>query len=347
MIDSSTCAASQIDEIRKQCEIIKPLVAVRCTTYNHELYVRDALDGFVKQKTNFPFVVLIHDDASTDNTVEIIKEYQEKYPDLFQCVFEDENLYSQPRPALGNILAAQLEASNAKYIAWCEGDDYWTDPNKLQMQFDFMQSHPDFSMCVTNGRILDVPSGKIVESCHKFYEDQDLSMEDMILGDGSYLFTNTFFCRTNLYFKYIDILKLMYVGDYPTQIIMRHLGKVRMINKPTAIYRQNAVGSWSSKHAQSLDKVRAIEMMRQHEIMLRTLDLLSEYNNSEIFEEAIHHKRLELNLRSNMFKDARYEWTKIKNKGRYDISTWFDLIGMGRIYTFIRNLYRFVRYGTR
>ncbi len=128
----------------------KALVAIRCITYNHEAYIRDALEGFIMQKTNFPFVAIVHDDASTDGTADIIREYAAKYPDIIKPIYETENQYSKHDGSLRRIMTAACEATGAKYIALCEGDDYWTDPLKLQKQVDFLESHPTFSLCFHN-----------------------------------------------------------------------------------------------------------------------------------------------------------------------------------------------------
>lgn len=120
------------------------MVTIRCLTYNHEPYIRQCLEGFVMQKTNFPFEAIVHDDASTDGTAAIIREYAEKYPDIIKPILETENQYSKHDGSLGRILDAH---THGKYIALCEGDDYWTDPYKLQKQVDFLESHPDFVMC--------------------------------------------------------------------------------------------------------------------------------------------------------------------------------------------------------
>lgn len=120
------------------------LVSISCITYNHAPYIRECLDGFMMQQTNFPFEVLIHDDASADGTTEIIREYAEKYPDIIKPLYEEENQWVKGRrgSAVFNFPRAQ-----GKYIALCEGDDYWTDPLKLQKQVDFLESHPDYVMC--------------------------------------------------------------------------------------------------------------------------------------------------------------------------------------------------------
>lgn len=120
-----------------------PTVSICCITYNHEKYIRDALEGFVMQKTNFKFEAIVHDDASTDNTTTIIREYAEKYPDIIKPIIETENQFSKQDGSLNKIM---ISACKGKYIAFCEGDDYWTDPYKLQKQVDFMENHPGCSL---------------------------------------------------------------------------------------------------------------------------------------------------------------------------------------------------------
>lgn len=120
------------------------MVTIRCLTYNHEPYIRQCLEGFVIQKTNFPFEAIVHDDASTDGTAAIIREYAKKYPDIIKPIFETVNQYSKQDGSLKRILDTH---THGKYVAMCEGDDYWTDPYKLQKQVDFLESHPDYVMC--------------------------------------------------------------------------------------------------------------------------------------------------------------------------------------------------------
>ena len=121
-----------------------PLVSISCLVYNHEPFLRECFEGFMMQKTNFPFEVLVHDDASTDKSAEIIREYTAKYPDIFKPIYQTENQYSK-----GVKVSATFNFPRAKgkYIALCEGDDYWTDPLKLQKQVDFLENNPDHVMC--------------------------------------------------------------------------------------------------------------------------------------------------------------------------------------------------------
>ncbi len=125
---------------------MKPVVSIICLAYNHEKYIREALDGFVMQKTDFPFEIVMHDDASTDDTAAIIREYEARFPGLFKPIYQTENQYTQEK---GRVTKIVFNAAKGKYIALCEGDDYWTDPLKLQKQVDFMEKHSHISLCGT------------------------------------------------------------------------------------------------------------------------------------------------------------------------------------------------------
>ena len=139
--------------------IMRPLVAINCLVYNHEPYLRDCLEGFVMQQTNFPFVAIVHDDASTDHSADIIREYAAKYPDIIHPIYETENQWRKADGSLRKIMNAAIEATGAPYIAMCEGDDYWTDPYKLQKQVNFFDTHPNVGLCYTD--------------CDIYYEDEN------------------------------------------------------------------------------------------------------------------------------------------------------------------------------
>jgi glycosyltransferase involved in cell wall biosynthesis len=120
-----------------------PLVSVCCAAYNHEQFIKECLDGFLMQKTNFVFEILINDDASTDNTASIIKEYEKKYPDIIKPIYQKENQYSKE----GNVYPRfNFPRAKGKYIAICDGDDYWTDPLKLQQQVDFLEVNSQYAL---------------------------------------------------------------------------------------------------------------------------------------------------------------------------------------------------------
>lgn len=118
-----------------------PLVSVIIITYNHEKYLRDSIEGCLEQKTDFPYEIIIHDDASTDGTTDIVREYAEKYPDLIIPILQKENQYSKGTKIIQSII---IPHSKGEYIAICEGDDYWCNPNKLERQIKFLQENPSF-----------------------------------------------------------------------------------------------------------------------------------------------------------------------------------------------------------
>ena len=128
------------------------MVSICCQTYNHEKYIRKAFDGFIMQKTNFKFEVLIHDDASTDGTVGIIKEYEKRYPEIIKPIYQTENQYSKQVPV---SYTYQYPRAKGKYVAFCEGDDYWIDETKLQKQVDFLEKHPQYIACVHKYIVVD------------------------------------------------------------------------------------------------------------------------------------------------------------------------------------------------
>ena len=150
-------------------------VTVRCITYNQKEYIRQCLDGFVLQQTNFRFEAIVHDDASTDGTAEIVREYAEKFPDIIKPIFETENQYSKHDGSLGRILNAH---TRGKYVAICEGDDYWTDPHKLQKQADFLDANPQCSLTYHACKNVFSTPCKVNylsgENVKEFYTDVDL-----------------------------------------------------------------------------------------------------------------------------------------------------------------------------
>ena len=131
---------------------MEPLVSICTTTYQHSRYIRQTLDSFLSQKTDFPFEILVHDDCSSDGTAEILQEYARRYPGIVLPLFETENQYSKGVPINETF---NFPRARGKYIALCEGDDFWCDEGKLQAQADYMESHPDCTFCFTNGYIVE------------------------------------------------------------------------------------------------------------------------------------------------------------------------------------------------
>ena len=143
--------------IKSQISNNNPVVSIVCITYNHEPYLRQTLDGFLMQRTTFPVEIILAEDCSTDGTRVICDEYVAKYPDKIHYIVRDHNVgYNQ------NEYEA-MQAARGKYIAFCEGDDYWTDADKLQRQVDFMEVHPDYSVCWHRCKHFNVETGEMRE----------------------------------------------------------------------------------------------------------------------------------------------------------------------------------------
>lgn len=141
------------------------MVVIQCATYNQEKFIGQTLESIVSQQTNFPFIVVVVDDASTDNNVNVIQEYEAKYPNIVKAIYLTENHY---RIRKSKYPYFREWVNKSKYVAYCEGDDFWTDPHKLQKQVDFLESHPDYNLVCHNWNVLQ--DGKILPSpVHHLY----------------------------------------------------------------------------------------------------------------------------------------------------------------------------------
>ena len=218
------------------------LVSISCITYNHSAYIRQCLDGMLMQQTTFDFEILIHDDCSTDGTDNIIREYEQRYPHVVKPLYETENQYQNGKP-FGSIVW-NIPRANGKYIAFCEGDDYWTDPLKLQKQVDFMEANPEVGLCYTDYNRLEDETNQLVESLfEKQKAYRSTSYEEFLLKPG-YLAPMTWLYRRNLQ----DMLSLANIhsdGTYAYMLEFLHNSKVAYIPEVTATYRSH-VGSASS-----------------------------------------------------------------------------------------------------
>lgn len=156
-------------------------VCIHCKTFNHERYIERALKGFIMQKTTFPFVAVVIDDCSTDKTALIVRDYGDRYPSIIKAVCLEENYYSQKKSK--GIFFEQYDR-NAKYIAICEGDDYWTDPFKLQKQVDYLEEHPDIGLCYTDYSRENKDFQIITKACFRNGTKRPESFEEHLLFQG-------------------------------------------------------------------------------------------------------------------------------------------------------------------
>lgn len=223
------------------------LVSVICTAYNHGKYIKSALDGFVMQKTNFPFEVIIHDDASTDNTAQIIKEYAEKYPDIIVPILQTENQYSKKVMIDIEIL---YPLAKGKYIAFCEGDDFWTDENKLQMQVDFLEKNPEYTACVHNTIVHDCTGKRKDELVVNSDGVHDVKFEQVVWGMQNAYQTSALVVKKEALMNVPEFCLKAYkngFGDFPNAIWFTIMGKVHFMPYVMSTYRSMSETSWSLK----------------------------------------------------------------------------------------------------
>lgn len=220
-----------------------PLVSIICLAYNHEKYIAEALKGFLMQKTIFPFEVLVHDDASTDSTAYIIRDYEKKYPEIIKPIYQKENQYSQ---GVNITLDLMIPKAKGKYLAFCEGDDFWTDPRKLQMQFHAMEEHPEVDLCAHDIKAISARSGKLVEPAVKHRKELTIfSTEEVIVGEGGFFGTNTLFFRKEV-FNHLPNFYLNLPYDYTMQILGALRGGVLYLPECMSVYRFAVPESWTS-----------------------------------------------------------------------------------------------------
>lgn len=212
---------------------ITPLVTIQCITYNHESYIRQCLEGFIMQKTTFPFEAIVHDDASTDGTAAIIREYSEKYPDIIKPIYETENQYSKRDGSLTRIMNAH---TRGKYVAICEGDDYWIDPLKLQKQVDFLESHPECSLVCTDINYYIQRKDEFINAYFrnkKFpikYTYNDFLTKAWFVAPCTWVYRKEM-CKEN------GISLGFVVGDLPLLLELSSKGKIKYLDDVTAVYR--------------------------------------------------------------------------------------------------------------
>ena len=213
------------------------MVTILCLVYNHESYIRQCLEGFVMQKTNFRFEAIVHDDASTDGTAAIIREYAEKYPDIIKPIFETENQYSKGDGSLGRIMTAH---THGKYVAICEGDDYWIDPLKLQRQVDFLEGNPEYVLTYKGAYIVNANSEK---QRWRYFLQKRYSgdVTKYLFCKGSFIITATTCYRSDYIAEFTHEKSMipfpLKMGDLPLWLFLSLKGKFKYIDEKTTCYR--------------------------------------------------------------------------------------------------------------
>lgn len=243
-----------------------PLISICCFAYNHEKYICEAIESFLMQKINVKYEILIHDDASTDNTSNIIRGYEQKYPDIIKVVYQKENLFSQGK----NIHKVILDRVKGKYVAFCEGDDYWTDPYKLQKQLEFMELNEAYSLCGHTTKIKDNRNNFVLGYYGDSGESREIAFRELMRGHAFH-FSSMFF-RANLWqMNDQSFIKNAFVGDYAFCLWLGTLGRIYCINEEMSVYRKYVEHSWTSINTNTLQN--------QIDIHLNLIKMFKDFNS--------------------------------------------------------------------
>lgn len=276
-------------------------VSIVCITYNQKKYVGRMLESLINQKTDFDYEILIHDDASDDGTQEVIAKYEKKYPEKIKAIMQKENQYSK---GVNPNISFNYPRVKGKYIAYCEGDDYWNDSNKLQMQFDVMELNKDCSVCVHKTQCIS----KIGQKLNKIFPPI-LLKEGIITPkqyiklefcDAGWMFqTSSYFIRTNVIRKYVNEYDNKYpVGDLPLMLFSLLNGNCYYIPRIMSCYRVDSGGVMSGlKNPQNRIKFYD-NMIKGH----RKFDEFSNYLYHDMFEYIILDCEIEILLLKNQYR---------------------------------------------
>ena len=232
------------------------LVSVICRAYNHSGFINKTLLGLVNQKTSFKYEVIVHDDASTDGTTEVIKQFAEKYPDIIVPIYQNVNQYSK------NILINKVyiyPIIRGKYIAMCEGDDYWISDDKLQKQVDYIEKH-DNCYCVCCGAIIRNYLDNSEKAYHIMKHSGVLSIANIVTNGGDYIPTCSMLMRKEVRLSIPDDFSIPSVGDLQIPIYASLLGYVYYIDSIMCQYNYGVPGSWTVR-ANSLSEAQQTERL--------------------------------------------------------------------------------------
>lgn len=313
------------DEIVKNWkkEYTSPVVSVVCITYNQEDYISSALDGFLKQKTDFPFEVLVHDDASTDRTAQIVKSYERKYPKIVKGVYEKKNQYSQGRDILLDIMLPKI---SGQYVATCEGDDYWESANKLQRSFDYLSTHPKCSMV---SHPTDMYVGESTERRHYspaflnrggVLRSATLIIHNDLIHTSSHFYRKTFLTKNLSMFQRMEKLGVVYDVVYVMMAVTE--GYVYLLSNVFSVYRYRAKNSWSLMVADNDEKL--IEATKVQYYCAKLINRYRKYQYNEAFLERNRRAAFEVyklrgnlrQLRKNKYRDLyrkmdMFDWAMV------------------------------------
>ncbi len=244
-------------------------VSIVCLTFNHKKYIKECLEGFLMQKTDFKYEIIVHDDASTDGTGEMIKKFAEQYPDKIVPIIQETNQFSKGVDIVNDII---MPKAQGRYIAFCEGDDMWVFPEKLQLQVEFMDEHQEYSACVHNTyfrhcekKIKDFPM-------FVWKNDTDLTFEDIMKWSAFGYQTSSLFTKKEL----VEHTPPFGYGEHSMAIYLALVGKIRFIAKTMSVYRFR-----SSEFATRANTRSRQKLLEEYKQTVENLNQVHDYVDSE------------------------------------------------------------------
>lgn len=282
-------------------------VSVFCLAYNHEKYIRQCLEGFVMQKTTFPFEVFVHDDASTDGTADIIREYAERYPEIIKPTLQTENQFSK---RIRIIRTHLLPHAKGEYFAWCEGDDCWTDENKLQRQVDFLDSHDDFVSCYHRVKVHHLSEDKMTV-IPQMGESREFTVDE-IIRRGAVFQLSSAMMRAEQYRALPDCFRAKGFGDIQLFIYSAICGRCYVLDNVMSMYRHGTAGSYTERFNNS-NMEKKIAHEREYISMLERVNAHYEYK----YDEPISYIKGRLQFNICVFSNDKKGMKKFKGQPYY------------------------------
>lgn len=277
----------------------KPLISVCVITYNHRDYIRECLDAILTQKLNVPWQLVVADDCSTDGTREILKEYQQKYPDLIHLILQKKNV--GPEANWLDLIAYP----KTKYLLYAEGDDYFTDSTKLQRQIDFLETHPDFAMCFHPVKVIyqdgSQPEGLFPTAEQRFHK-RVLTIDDLLMSN--FIQTNSVLYRWQFVHKDIkDVYpRGIAPGDWYLHLLHAQAGKIGFIDRAMAVYRRHAGGIWwdSDKNLDAIWRKYGVAHLKLYSEMLKFKNSRVDTHASIVHKiQSLYHSLSDIDTRHN------------------------------------------------
>ncbi len=253
----------------ERTSVRRPVLTICCITYNHERFIAQALESFLAQRTDFPVEILVHDDHSTDDTANIVRRFQAAHPGRIRAVLREQNQYALGR----RIMPMFAEWVESEFIAVCEGDDYWTDPEKLQLQVDYLRAHPGASGCFHDAVVVD-DAGKVIEQSYFSSERDRFTQRDVLADLLSREPTCSLVFRAAAMGRPLPAWYLRRPSDLQLDLLVTEHGELHFLRHNMAAYRRHSTGSWTSTRSAS----RISELILRLQLLKEDPDFNSRYS---------------------------------------------------------------------